>query len=304
MKWLVICVLCLSLYECFEIQSDLRMQDKDSVRSLNIISIDKRFLDTSLNSTKKNNKTDTADENSANLNEDKEKKNNSSSSTVINQVEKENIDKEAKDNQNIDKEKNTGKVNETSIKEDEKLNKEKENKEKESKETKQKEDKEKENNEKQSKETKQKEDKEKESKETKQKEDKEKEDKEIQTNEKETKVKEEKSSQDSVNEKSKNDNEKIPEGDNKSVHGHDMHHDQEAKQNNEFEAEDSLARNAFYLTIIFLTVFVCLFIYNIIRCYTRSIVLNPSDRPPQKNFYSKDLQNITNPEDTTLDITS
>jgi len=87
------------------------------------------------------------------------------------------------------------------------------------------------------------------------------------------------------------------------VHGHERHEDRDAKQNNEFEVEDSLARNAFYLTIIFLSIFVCLFIYNIVRCYTRSTV-SPSERSSQQGQYSKDLQHSTNPEDTTLDLTS
>ena len=120
-------------------------------------------------------------------------------------------------------------------------------------------------------------------------------------------MEEEKKNKGDVENKKKEDEEKIKtnptiEEENASVHGHNRHDDKEAKQNKEFEVEDSLARNAFYLTIIFLTIFVCLFIYNIIRCYTRSIT-NPSERPNQHG-YSKDLSHPPNPEDTTLDLSS
>jgi len=85
-------------------------------------------------------------------------------------------------------------------------------------------------------------------------------------------------------------------------HGHKNDQDA-AKNTNEFESVDSLAQNAFYLTIIFLSIFVCLFIYNIVRCYTRSSN-NPPERPAEQKNYSRELQHSTNPEDTTLDLAS
>jgi hypothetical protein len=60
-----------------------------------------------------------------------------------------------------------------------------------------------------------------------------------------------------------------------------------------------MAERAFYLTVIFITVFIFLFIYNLIRCYNRS----PSnDRPIESKGYSRELQNTSAVEDDALDL--
>jgi hypothetical protein len=55
-----------------------------------------------------------------------------------------------------------------------------------------------------------------------------------------------------------------------------------------------MAKKAFYITVTFLSIFIILFVYNLIRCYTRS---PPADKPIDSRGYSRELQNTTAIED-------
>lgn len=66
--------------------------------------------------------------------------------------------------------------------------------------------------------------------------------------------------------------------------------------------EDQLGWNAFVLTTICLTIFIILFIYNIIRCYTRSPAV--TDKNTDVKSYSRELQTSSAvDDDSILDLT-
>jgi hypothetical protein len=75
------------------------------------------------------------------------------------------------------------------------------------------------------------------------------------------------------------------------------------RDHHEYKQEDEMALNAFYLTVIFLTVFIILFIYNVIRCYTRS---PPNEKPVDSRGYSRELQHHTTAveDDAVLDLSA
>jgi len=62
-----------------------------------------------------------------------------------------------------------------------------------------------------------------------------------------------------------------------------------------------MAEKAFYITVFFLTIFIVLFIYNLIKCYTRVPV---NEKPINVREYSKELQNTAIEDDTVLDLSS
>lgn len=63
--------------------------------------------------------------------------------------------------------------------------------------------------------------------------------------------------------------------------------------------EDAIARNWIYIFTVCITICLVLFIYNVIKCYTKNpIVQQPSDTAT----YSKELQQISANEDDVLDM--
>lgn len=67
----------------------------------------------------------------------------------------------------------------------------------------------------------------------------------------------------------------------------------------EFKDEDQMAKRAFYITVSFLTIFILLFVYNLIRCYTRS----PQVEKHDSRGYSRELQsNSAVEDDAVLDL--
>ena len=70
-----------------------------------------------------------------------------------------------------------------------------------------------------------------------------------------------------------------------------MHH--------QYKDEDQMAKKAFYVTVIFLSIFIILFVYNLIRCYTRSPQV---DRPVDSKGYSRELQQTAVEDDSVLDL--
>jgi hypothetical protein len=62
-----------------------------------------------------------------------------------------------------------------------------------------------------------------------------------------------------------------------------------------------MAEKAFYLTVMFLTIFIILFIYNLIKCYSRA---QPIEKPVDTRGYSRELQNTAIEDDAVLDLSS
>ncbi len=74
------------------------------------------------------------------------------------------------------------------------------------------------------------------------------------------------------------------------------------RSHHQYQAEDQMAKKAFYITVSFLTVFILLFIYNLIRCYTKGPQI---ERPVDSRGYSRELQNSTAVEDdAVLDLSA
>ena len=71
-----------------------------------------------------------------------------------------------------------------------------------------------------------------------------------------------------------------------------MHH--------QYKEEDQMVKKAFYITVIFLSIFIILFVYNLIRCYTRS---PQEERTVDTKGYSRELQQTAFEDDAVLDLT-
>ena len=67
----------------------------------------------------------------------------------------------------------------------------------------------------------------------------------------------------------------------------------------DYEAEDNLAKNAFLFVLMILVIFIFAFIYNLIKCYSKS----ESNRPSKEDNYSRELQH-SSADDTVLDLAS
>lgn len=67
----------------------------------------------------------------------------------------------------------------------------------------------------------------------------------------------------------------------------------------DYEAEDNLAKNAFLFVLMILVIFIFAFIYNLIKCYSKS----ESSKPTKEDHYSRELQH-SSVDDTVLDLAS
>ena len=62
-----------------------------------------------------------------------------------------------------------------------------------------------------------------------------------------------------------------------------------------------MAQKAFYLTVMFLTIFIILFLYNVIKCYVKA---PPNAAQVDHRGYSRELQNTAIEDDTVLDLST